>query len=128
MNVVLLVWIGIGGFSSALAGPLVLGSVWTGVTRVGALWGFWTGAVLFVLIHGEFVSGAWLAGTALAGFGRWFDFNAASPYSAAALAGLTAVAVTAAGVPRHRGAAPGAPGSGGGGLCPAPLLVPEINC
>lgn len=95
MNVVLLVWIGIGGFSSALAGPLVLGSVWTGVTRVGALWGFWTGAVLFVLIHGEFVSGAWLAGTALAGFGRWFDFNAASPYSAAALAGLTAVAVTA---------------------------------
>ena len=94
-NVVLLVWIGIGGFSSALAGPLVLGSVWTGVTRVGALWGFWTGAVLFVLIHGEFVSGAWLAGTALAGFGRWFDFNAASPYSAAALAGLTAVAVTA---------------------------------
>lgn len=95
MNVVLLVWVGIGGFISALAGPLVLGSVWRGVTRAGALSGFWTGAVLFVLIHGEVVSGAWLAGTSLAGFGRWFDFNATSPYSAAALAGLTAVLATA---------------------------------
>jgi len=94
MNVVLLVWVGIGGFIAALAGPLVLGSVWQGVTRAGALWGFWTGAGLFVLIHGGVLSGAWFAGTSLAGFGRWFDFNATSPYSAATLAGLTAVVVT----------------------------------
>ena len=95
MNVVLLVWVGIGGFTAALAGPLVLGSVWRGVTRAGAIWGFWTGAVLFILIHGEFLSGSWLAGTSIENFGRWFDFNATSPYSAATLAGLTAALVTA---------------------------------
>ena len=95
MNVVLLVWVGIGGFTATLAGPLVLGSVWNGVTRAGALWGFWTGAVLFVLIHSEVLAGIWPPGTVLESFGRWFDFYATSPYSAATLAGLTAVLVTA---------------------------------
>ena len=94
MNIVLLVWIGIGGFTAALAGPLVLGSLWDGVTRAGALWGFWTGAILFVLIHSEALSGRWPPGTFLESFGRWFDFYATSPYSAATLAGLTAVMVT----------------------------------
>ncbi|HSG65558.1 MAG TPA: sodium:pantothenate symporter [Gammaproteobacteria bacterium] len=94
MNVVLLVWIGIGGFTAALAGPLVLGSIWDGVTRAGALAGFWTGALAFVAIHGGLVSGRWLEGTRLEHVGRWFDFNAASPYSAATLGGLIAVAVT----------------------------------
>jgi len=96
MNVVLLVWVGIGGFTAALAGPLVLGTVWRGVTRAGALAGFWTGAVAFVAIHGELVSGAWLDGTFLEGFGHWFAFNAASPYSAATLGGLASIAVTIA--------------------------------
>lgn len=94
MNVVLLVWVGIGGFTAALAGPLVLGSVWQGVTRAGAIWGFWMGAILFILIHGEILSGSWLVGTSMENFGRWFDFNATSPYSAATLAGLTAALVT----------------------------------
>ena len=95
MNVVLLVWAGVGGFIAALMGPLVVGSVWRGVTRAGALAGFWTGAILFILIHAEIVSGEWLGGTSLAEFGEWFAFNAQSPYSAAAIAGLVAVAVTA---------------------------------
>lgn len=96
MNVVLLVWVGIGGFTAAMAGPLVLGSLWRGVTRAGALAGFWAGAASFVAIHGELVSGLWLEGTVLEAFGRWFAFNAASPYSAATLGGLTSVAVTVA--------------------------------
>jgi Na+/proline symporter len=95
MNVVLLVWVGVGGFIAALMGPLVVGSVWRGVTRAGALAGFWTGAVLFIAIHAELVSEAWFAGTWLEAFGIWFAFNAKSPYSAAALAGLTAVMITA---------------------------------
>ncbi|MCZ0953009.1 MAG: hypothetical protein OXJ56_10505, partial [Rhodospirillaceae bacterium] len=94
MNIVLLVWVGVGGFTASLAGPLVLGSLWNGVTRAGALWGFWTGAILFVLIHGEALSGHWPRGTFLDPFGRWFDFYATSPYSAAALAGITAALVT----------------------------------
>jgi len=94
MNVVLLVWVGVGGFIAALMGPLVLGSIWRGVTRAGALAGFWTGAILFILIHAEIISGEWLSGTRLEAFGTWFAFNAQSPYSAATIAGLTAVAVT----------------------------------
>ena len=94
MNVVLLVWIGVGGFVAALMGPLVLGSIWRGVTPAGALAGFWTGAVIFVLIHGEIVSGEWLIDTSLENFGRWFAFYADNPYSAATLAGTTAVLVT----------------------------------
>jgi sodium/proline symporter len=96
MNVVLLVWVGIGGFTAALAGPLVLGSLWRGVTRAGALTGFWAGALAFVAIHGQLVSGTWLYGTALEPFGRWFAFNASSPYSAATLGGLISLVVTIA--------------------------------
>jgi len=94
MNVVLLVWVGIGGFTAALAGPLVLGSVWRGVTRAGALAGFWAGALGFIAIHGEIVSGAWLYGTSFEAFGRWFAFNATSPYSAATLGGAVSIATT----------------------------------
>jgi sodium/proline symporter len=96
MNVVLLVWVGIGGFTAALAGPLVLGTVWGGVTRAGALAGFWTGAATFIAIHGELISGLWLDGTVLEDFGRWFAFNAASPSSAATLGGCASIAVTIA--------------------------------
>ena len=95
MNVVLLVWAGVGGFIAALMGPLVVGSIWRGVSRAGALAGFWTGAVLFILIHSEIVSSEWFADTSLEVFGLWFAFNAASPYSAATLAGLSGVVVMA---------------------------------
>src|SRR5690606_15063919 len=39
MNVVLLLWIGVGGFVAALMGPLVIGALWRGVTRAGAMAG-----------------------------------------------------------------------------------------
>ena len=93
MNVVLLVWTGVGGFIAAMAGPLVLGAVWTGVSRAGALSGFWTGAVLFVLIHAQIVSADWLAGTGFAAAGRWFSFHAQSPYSAATMGAIGSVLV-----------------------------------
>jgi len=94
MNVVLLMWIGVGGFVAALMGPLVIGSFWWGVTRAGALSGFWSGAATFVLIRGEILSGEWLAGTALADFGAWFDFYATNPYSAATFGATVSAIVT----------------------------------
>jgi Na+/proline symporter len=94
MNVVLLIWAGVGGFIAALAGPLVLGSVWSGVSRNGALSGFWTGAIVFILIHARIVSGHWLAGTSLEAAGQWFAFHAQSPYSAATMGGIAGVLVT----------------------------------
>jgi Na+/proline symporter len=94
MNVVLLMWIGVGGFVAALMGPLVVGSVWFGVTRAGAVAGFWTGAVIFILIRGEIVSGLWLAGTPLEDVGRWFAFYATNPYSAATFGAMASILVT----------------------------------
>lgn len=94
MNVVLLMWIGVGGFVAALMGPLVVGSFLTSITRAGALSGFWAGAITFILIRGQFLSGSWLAGTGLDGFGQWFDYYATNPYSAATFGAAVSVLVT----------------------------------
>jgi sodium/proline symporter len=94
MNVVLLMWIGVGGFVAALMGPLVVGSVWFGVTRAGAIAGFWAGAITFILIRGEIVSGLWLVGTSLEDVGRWFAFYATNPYSAATFGAMMSILVT----------------------------------
>jgi len=83
MNVVLLQWIGVGGFVAALMGPLVVGSFWWGVTRAGALAGFWAGAIVFVLIRAQWVS-----------LGEWLDFYATNPYSAATLGAAASVLAT----------------------------------
>src|SRR5690606_24487146 len=94
MNVVLLMWIGVGGFVAALMGPLVLGSLWWGATRAGAISGFWAGAVTFVLIRGQIVDGTWLAGTALEDAGNWFAFYSTNPYSAATFGAIVSLIVT----------------------------------
>ena len=94
MNIVLLMWAGIGGFTAALMGPLVLGSLWQGISRMGALAGFWTGAVTFILIHAEIIDGLWLVGTGFEEYGRWFALYAKSPYSAATMGGIASILVT----------------------------------
>lgn len=91
MNIALLIWAGVGGFTAAMMGPLVLGSLWNGITKAGAIAGFWGGAISFILIHGKVISGHWLAGTSLAGAGEWFAFYAGSPYSAATMGGLISI-------------------------------------
>ena len=93
MNVTLLVWAGVGGFTAALMGPLVFGSLWNGVTRAGALAGFLGGATSFILIHAQIISGHWLKGLALEEAGQWFAFHAQSPYSAAAIGGFISLAL-----------------------------------
>jgi Na+/proline symporter len=94
MNVVLLIWAGVGGFIAALAGPLVLGSVWSGVSRTGALAGFWTGAIVFILIHTGIISGVWPSAPSLEVAGQWFAFHARSPYSAATMGAICSVLIT----------------------------------
>jgi Na+/proline symporter len=93
MNITLLVWAGVGGFTAALMGPLVLGSLWNGISRAGALAGFWGGAISFILIHAQIISGHWLQGTALEEAGQWFAFYSQSPYSAAAMSGFISMAL-----------------------------------
>lgn len=51
INVALIVWIGIGGMTSALAGPLLLGSLWSSVNKAGAIAGMLVGAFGFIFLH-----------------------------------------------------------------------------
>lgn len=46
-NIAIIVWLGIGGMTAALTGPLVLGAIWSGVTRAAAIAGFVTGGLVF---------------------------------------------------------------------------------
>ena len=94
MNVALLVWIGVGGMMAALAGPLVLGALWRGVTKAGAIAGFFAGAGVFVLAKAALIPAAWFAGTQLAGPAAWFEAQAPSPYSCAAIGEIASVLVT----------------------------------
>ncbi len=48
-NIALLVWIGSGGMMAAFVGPLVMGALWRGVTKVGRV-------RLVGLRHGHFRS------------------------------------------------------------------------
>jgi Na+/proline symporter len=82
VNVALLVWMGIGGMTSALAGPLIIGSLWQGVTERGALFGMLTGFVVFALLHTQSIPVLWLL------------IQGPNPFACAALASLTGVAVT----------------------------------
>ena len=88
LNITLLIWAGVGGFTAALMGPLVLGSLWKGLTPAAALSGFWVGAISFVVIHSGWLSAQWAYGSSFDTLARSFDYYAASPYSAATIGGL----------------------------------------
>jgi Na+/proline symporter len=96
MNVVLLVWAGVGGFTAALMGPMVLGALWPGVTRAGALAGFISGAGAFIVLHSGILPLASLAETALSGFAEWLLLQQGNPYTASTLGGAISLAATAA--------------------------------
>ena len=54
-NIALMVWVGLGGMMAALAGPMIIGVFWRGVTKQGAIWGFVIGALAFIALRN-----AWL--------------------------------------------------------------------
>ncbi len=84
VNIALLVWMGIGGMTSALAGPLILGSLWPGVSERGALWGMLAGFTTFALLHTQSLPVPWLL------------TQGPNPFACAALASLTGTFVTVA--------------------------------
>lgn len=97
MNVLLLVWVGLGGMMAALAGPLVLGSLWRGVTARGAFAGFISGAVAFVALHAGAVDPGWFAtGGAARLAAEWLAQQAPNPYSCSVLGEIVSVALTVA--------------------------------
>ncbi len=97
MNVALLVWVGVGGMMAALAGPLVLGTLWRGVTANGAIAGFIAGALTFLVTHSGVINPEWFGSSgALRGAADWLAYQAPSPYSCAAIGEIVSVVVTVA--------------------------------
>ncbi len=47
-NIAIIIWLGIGGMTAAITGPFMIGVLWQGVTRAGALAGFFAGALVFL--------------------------------------------------------------------------------
>ena len=95
-NIALLVWIGSGGMMAAFAGPLVMGALWRGVTKVGAYAGLVCDMVTFVMLHsgilGQFVGPE--STYPLSGVIRWLAMEAPNPFSCAALGELVSVGAT----------------------------------
>ena len=91
-NIALLVWIGIGAMMAALAGPLVLGVLWPGVTRSGALAGFLAGAATFVFLKLGVIEHFW--GDAIEPAMQWLSNQQSNPFSCAALGEIVSVAAT----------------------------------
>jgi len=94
MNVTLLIWLGLGGMMAGLTGPLILGALWSGVTRIGAISGFLAGAALFATLRTEI-----LVETITFGFGpnplnHWLATQMPNPYTCTALAMMGATLIT----------------------------------
>lgn len=94
MNVALLVWIGLGGMMAALAGPLVLGTLWRGVTASGAIAGFVAGVFSFIVLHSGLLVPEWFAAGPARALVEWLARQAPNPYSCAAIGELISVATT----------------------------------
>lgn len=93
-NVALLVWIGVGGMMAALAGPLMMGVLWKGVTRAGAYAGFASGALVFIVTHAALLTPTAFAGTFLEAPVTWLHGEASNPYSCAAMGELVSLLLT----------------------------------
>ena len=94
LNVALLVWIGVGGMMSAFAGPLILGSLWRGVTLPGCVAGLISGLLVFSVLHAGLISPDWFAPGALKSAAQWLALEAPNPFSCAAMGEIVSVLVT----------------------------------
>ncbi len=94
MNVTLLIWLGLGGMMAGLTGPLILGALWSGVTRNGAIAGFLSGAAFFALLRTEIIVQASAAMGAPSSVSEWLTVQMPNPYSCTAIAMIAATLVT----------------------------------
>ena len=94
-NVVLLIWFGLGGMMAALAGPLLLGTLWRGVTAAGAIAGFIVGGLSFVILHGKLFNPDWFTFSAsLKYIMDWLHYQGPNPYSCATIGQIIGILVT----------------------------------
>lgn len=93
-NIALMVWAGLGGMMAALAGPLILGVFWRGVTRQGAIWGFVLGAASFTVLRNAWLPSGLVDGNMIEQALFWLDTQANNPFACATVGEGFSVAVT----------------------------------
>lgn len=94
INITLVVWVGIGGMMAALVGPLLLGSVWSGVTKSGALSGLLVGPPVFLLLHAGWIPPAGDSSGLLDQVLGWLQVQSPNPYACTTIAELLALGLT----------------------------------
>ena len=94
MNVTILVWIGVGCMMAAFAGPLILGSVWSGVTKAGAFAGLLTGGGVYIITYLGVINPEWFGPGSLKDIALWLQRESPNPYSCAAMGEIASIAVT----------------------------------
>ena len=93
-NVAMIVWIGTGGLMAAFAGPLVVGAIWSGVTKAGAMAGLLGGVGVFSITHGALIDPAWFGPGRLRDAAGWLAAEAHNPFSCAAMGEIVSVVLT----------------------------------
>lgn len=94
MNVTIIVWIGTGCMMAAFAGPLILGSVWKGVTKAGAFAGLLTGGLVFIVTFNAMIKPEWFEPGTLQNIAIWLRIEAPNPWSCAAMGEVVSLLVT----------------------------------
>ena len=93
-NIALIVWIGTGGMMAAFAGPLVIGALWSGVTRHGAYAGLLGGITTFVILHARLIDPAWFEPGTLNDMAAWLYGEGPNPYSCAVMGEIVSISLT----------------------------------
>ncbi|HEY5645364.1 MAG TPA: sodium:solute symporter family protein [Pseudomonadales bacterium] len=93
-NIAIIVWIGNGGMMAALAGPLVVGALWRGVTRKGAYAGLLSGFATFALLYLQVFDPAWFEPGLARDAVTWLEAEGPNPYSCAAMGEFVSVLTT----------------------------------
>tara|TARA_B110000438_G_C15787006_1_gene638878 strand:+ start:184 stop:1734 length:1551 start_codon:yes stop_codon:yes gene_type:complete len=93
-NITLLGAIGFGGMSSAFAGPLILGILWPGVTKIAVYVGFFTGGSFFISVVSGFVTATGSPGSFVHDVTAWLERDAGNSFSIAAAGVILSVVVT----------------------------------
>jgi len=93
-NIILLGAIGFGCMSAAFSGPLILGILWNGVTKVGAFAGFLSGAFFFISVVSGLVTAVGTADGILYLFTTWLESESGNSFSIAALGCIISCIIT----------------------------------
>ncbi len=94
LNITLLGAIGFGGMSAAFAGPLILGILWSGVTKIAVYVGFFTGGSFFISVVSGMITTTGSPGSFIHAVTAWLERDSGNSFSIAAAGVILSVVAT----------------------------------